>query len=63
MLLAQHQPQRYGTQFAQQDWHAAHFRLPDDAQTAGFDRQRAELGLMPLADYVCMMNRAFNPAP
>lgn len=59
VLVAQHRPQRYGTRFDGSGWTSKHFALPEDAQAlAAFDRQRAELGVMPLTDYACMMNRA-----
>jgi hypothetical protein len=55
VLLANGEPQKYGTQF---DWFAGEFKLPDPAVLATIDASRAELGLMPLADYVCTIRKA-----
>jgi hypothetical protein len=44
-------PQKFGTQF---DWLSGHFKLP--ANLADINQNRAELGLMPLEDYACLMN-------
>ena len=58
VLVAQHQPQRYGTQFSTQAWATAHFGLPDEQSAREVDLNRQALGIMPLADYVCMMRLA-----
>jgi hypothetical protein len=55
VLLAQGQPQRYGTQFK---WATGHFDLPDEQGVREIDERRRVLGIMPLADYVCMMTHA-----
>jgi hypothetical protein len=55
VLLANGEPQKYGTQF---DWFAGEFKLPEPAALATIDASRAELGLMPLADYVCTIRKA-----
>lgn len=58
VLLAKHQPQRYGTQFPAKAWLSNRFDLPEGQSVSEIDAHRAELGLMPLADYACMMNSA-----
>ena len=58
VLVAQRQPQRYGTQFSTEAWATAHFGLPDEQSARDVDRNRQALGIMPLADYVCMMRHA-----
>ena len=55
VLLANGEPQKYGTQF---DWFAGEFKLPEPAALATIDASRVELGLMPLADYVCTIRKA-----
>jgi len=55
VLLANGEPQKYGTQF---DWLAGDFTLPEPTTLAAVDAARAELGLMPLADYVCTIRKA-----
>jgi hypothetical protein len=54
VLLAAGKPQRFGTQF---DWYAGQFKPKGGGNTADIDANRQALGLMPLADYACMMNR------
>lgn len=58
VLKAQGQPQRYGTQFTPAQWKTAHFGLPDAHSVETVDINRRALGVMPLADYVCMMGYA-----
>lgn len=53
VLLAQHRPQRYGTQFPWETWATSNFGLPDAASLDVIDANRRALGIMPLADYVC----------
>jgi hypothetical protein len=55
VLLASGKPQRYGTQF---DWFSGEFKLPEPGRLAEIDKERARLGLMPLSDYVCSIDRA-----
>ena len=57
LLIANGRPQRYGTQF---DWFAGDFALPERRMLAEIDAARAQLGLMPLVDYVCTLRRARN---
>lgn len=63
VMVAQHQPQRYGTQFSPEAWATAHFGLPDEQAVRDVDDRRRALGIMPLADYVCMMSYARRPRP
>jgi hypothetical protein len=56
VLLAQHQAQRYGTQFPRSAWMTNRFELPAGTSVSEIDANRAKLGLMPLADYACMMS-------
>jgi hypothetical protein len=58
VLKAQGKPQRYGTQFAPEAWAGEHFGLPDDDSVREVEAHRRALGIMPLADYVCMMRVA-----
>jgi hypothetical protein len=55
VLKAQGKPQRYGTQFSPEQMGSEHFGLPDDASVREVEAHRRDLGVMPLADYVCMM--------
>ena len=55
ILVASGKPQRYGTQF---DWFEGDFNLPDAGRLKEIDSERSQLGLMPLADYVCTIRRA-----
>ncbi|MGV7210089.1 DUF6624 domain-containing protein [Oxalobacteraceae bacterium A2-2] len=55
VLVKQGKPQRYGTQFTPEAWATDHFGLPDEQSVREVDQHRRELGIMPLADYVCMM--------
>jgi len=59
VLLASGKPQKYGTQF---DWFAGDFSLPEPSELAKLDASRAQLGLMPLADYVCTLRKARSAA-
>jgi hypothetical protein len=54
VLLAAGKPQRFGTQF---DWYAGQFKPKGAGNIADIEANRQALGLMPLADYACMMNR------
>jgi hypothetical protein len=58
VLVAQRRPQRYGTQFSPAQWISNGFRLPDGQDVQDVDARRDKLGLMPLADYICMMINA-----
>jgi hypothetical protein len=49
--------QRYGTQF---DWGSGRFDPRHIDDVSDVDAHRRQLGLMPLADYACMMNSALE---
>jgi hypothetical protein len=53
VLLAAGKQQRFGTQF---DWSSGQFKPKGTGNTADIEANRQALGLMPLADYACMMN-------
>jgi len=53
VLLAAGKPQRFGTQF---DWFSGRFKPQGAVNMADIENNRSALGLMPLADYACMMN-------
>jgi len=53
VLLEQGKTQRYGTQF---DWGSGRFEPRHIDGVSDVDSRRRQLGLMPLADYACMMN-------
>jgi hypothetical protein len=57
ILVKQAKPQRFGTQF---NWLSGKFPLPDAARLTEIDANRRKLGLMPLADYACRMNKWFR---
>ena len=63
LLKAEGKPQRYGTQFSPEGWTGPHFGLPDEQSVREVEAHRRELGVMPLADYVCMMSEARKPRP
>jgi hypothetical protein len=53
LLLAAGKQQMYGTQF---DWLSHEFKPRNPGDTLDIETHRASLGLMPWADYACMMN-------
>jgi hypothetical protein len=53
VLLAAGKPQRFGTQF---DWYSGKFKLRGTVNIADIEANRQALGLMPLADFACMVN-------
>ncbi len=61
VLKGHGRPQYYGTQFSPAAWATPHFGLPDAASMREVEAHRQELGIMPLADYVCMMSEARKP--
>jgi hypothetical protein len=54
ILLAAGKPQRFGTQF---DWYSGRFQPKGTVNMADIEANRQAAGLMPLADYACMMNQ------
>jgi len=57
VLLKQHKPQRFGTQF---DWLSGHFNPRGAVDIAQIDANRSAIGLMPLADYACLVNQKLS---
>jgi hypothetical protein len=57
VLLAQGKPQRFGTQF---DWLSGHFNPRGAIDIAQIDAHRSAIGLMPLADYACLVNQKLS---
>lgn len=57
VLVAQHQPQRYGTQFAPKDGRLAPETMEDPAHV---DQRRAAAGLPPLVDYACVLGVSYR---
>lgn len=53
VLLAQHKPQRYGTQFKMKDGKLQADPMEDPVNV---DKRRVAAGLPPLADYACMLS-------
>lgn len=57
VLIAQHQPQRYGTQYRVVDGKLQ----PDPTEDpANVDKRRAAAGLPPLADYECVLRVSYK---
>ncbi|MGJ9419778.1 DUF6624 domain-containing protein [Massilia sp. CMS3.1] len=63
VLKGQGKPQRYGTQLSPEEWGARYFGLQDEASVHAVEANRRALGVMPLADYVCIMSEARKPRP
>lgn len=60
VLVAQKKPQRYGTQARQEGGKFVPQPLENEAEV---DKLRAEVGLMPLADYLKQMEEVYAPNP
>lgn len=58
VLVSQNKPQRYGTQYPPEEMRSRWFGLPDEQAVRDVDARRKALGVMPLADYACMMSTA-----
>ena len=54
ILLSEGKQQRFGTQF---DWLSRKFEPRNAGNLGLIDDNRSKIGLMPLADYACQMNR------
>jgi hypothetical protein len=61
VLKARGEPQRYGTQYSPEEWQSPTLGLPDEQSLARVEQERSKLGIMPLADYVCMMRYERRP--
>lgn len=59
VLLAQHKPQLYGSQFALTDGNSR-MQLKPMEDPANVDKRRAAIGLPPLADYACMLRMSYQ---
>lgn len=60
VLVAQHKPQRYGTQFDPQGIKSGRLQ-PSPIDDAGHvDQRRAAIGLPPLTDYACMLRVVYK---
>lgn len=57
VLVAQHKPQRYGTQFSPKDGELVPEVMEDPAHV---DQRRAAVGLPPLADYACVLGVSYR---
>lgn len=57
VLVAQHKPQRYGTQFTAKDGKLVPEPMEDPAHV---DQRRAAAGLPPLADYACVISVSYR---
>lgn len=57
LVLGQHKPQRYGTQFKQIGGTMQMNALEDPEHV---DERRAEMGLMPIAAYRCVLQQAYH---
>jgi hypothetical protein len=55
VLLAQHKPQRYGTQYDIDQANLAAMKPQPTEEPAHVDERRASMGLMPRADYECVL--------
>ena len=61
MRVAQGKPQRFGTQFSMHDGRLQADPIDDPAHVDG---RRAGVGLMPLADYACLLQVVYGtPRP
>ena len=58
VMVSQNKPQRYGTQFPPEEMRSKWFGLPDEQAVRDVDARRRALGVMPLADYACMISHA-----
>jgi hypothetical protein len=58
--IAQHQKQLYGTQFTTKDGRMVMQPTDDMAQ---LDARRADMNLMPIADYRCILNVMYHTQP
>lgn len=62
VLLAQHKPQRYGSQFwINNENGKIKMQQKSTEDPANVDKRRAAIGLPPLADYECVMQMSYAP--
>lgn len=62
VLLKQGKPQLYGSQFQGDPSHPSTFKPQPVQDPAHLDERRAKMGLMPLADYECVMQVFYGGA-
>ncbi|MEW9572085.1 DUF6624 domain-containing protein [Rhodanobacter sp. Si-c] len=60
VLLAQHKPQRYGTQFDPKGISDGELKPSPMEDAVHADQRRAAIGLPPLADYKCMLQVVYK---
>ena len=60
VLLAQHKPQRYGTQFDPGSIKAGELKPSPMGDAVHVDQRRAAIGLPPLADYECLLRAVYK---
>jgi hypothetical protein len=60
VLLAQHKPQRYGTQFDPKGIRDGELKPRPMEDAVRVDQRRAALGLPPLADYECLLRAVYK---
>lgn len=60
VLRAQGKPQRYGTQFAPDHDRPGTFAAEPMVDPTHIDTRRASVGLMPLADYACVLSVVYK---
>lgn len=62
VLLAQHKPQRYGTQYDIDQAHLTAMKPQPTEDPGHVDERRASMDLMPRADYECVLRVTYAPA-
>lgn len=60
VLLAQHKPQRYGTQFDPAGIKDGELKPRPMEDAVHVDQRRAAIGLPPLADYACLLRTVYK---
>lgn len=63
VLRAQKKPQRYGTQFGADPAHPGKMVMEPVEDMAHLDERRARMGLLPIADYRCVLDVIYGAAP
>lgn len=63
VLRAQKKPQRYGTQFDADPAHPGKMVMAPVEEVAHLDERRAEVGLMPISDYRCVLDVVYGVPP
>ncbi|WP_440265884.1 DUF6624 domain-containing protein [Dyella sp.] len=62
VLRAQKKPQRYGTQFDTDPAHPGKMVMAPVEDVAHLDERRARMGLLPIADYRCVLDVIYGTA-